>query len=116
MNGPKPLAAILPEVLDQLGLARTAQGWRAVSDWPAVAGARIARHTRATAFRDGTLAVEVEGSAWMHELAFLRGDLVRSLNRHLGADVVRDVRFLPAGTHPGGGTAIRKDGSGRSPR
>ena len=96
MNGPRPLAVILPALFEQLGIARTAEGWRAVSDWPAVAGARIARHTRALSFRDGTLAVEVEGSAWMHELGFLRRELVRNLNRHLGADVVSDVRFLPA--------------------
>jgi predicted nucleic acid-binding Zn ribbon protein len=96
MNGPSPLAAILPALFEKLGLARTAEGWRAVSDWPAVAGARIARHTRALSFRDGTLAVEVEGSAWMHELGFLKRELVLNLNRHLGADVVSDVRFLPA--------------------
>ena len=96
MNGPRPLAAILPALFEQLGLARTAEGWRAVSDWPAVAGPRLARHTRAVSFRDGTLAVEVEGSAWMHELEFLKRELVRNLNRHLGADVVSDVRFVSA--------------------
>jgi predicted nucleic acid-binding Zn ribbon protein len=96
MSGPSPLAAILPALFEQLGLARTAEGWRAVSDWPAVAGPRLARHTRAVSFRDGTLAVEVEGSAWMHELGFLQRELVRNLNRHLGADVVHDVRLVPA--------------------
>ncbi len=109
MSGMKPLAAILPALLERLGLASTAQGWRAVSDWPAVAGARIAGHTRAVSFREGTLNVEVEGSAWMHELGFLKRDLVRNLNRHLGVDVVRDVRFTAAGTH-------RKDGYGGIPR
>jgi len=96
MNGPRPLAAILPALFEQLGLARAAEDWRAVSDWPAVAGPRLARHTRAVSFRDGTLAVEVEGSAWMHELGFLKHELVRNLNRHLGADVVRDVRLVRA--------------------
>jgi predicted nucleic acid-binding Zn ribbon protein len=66
MSGPSPLAVILPAMLEKLGLARTAEGWRAVSEWPAVAGERIARHTCARSFRDGTLAVEGEGSAWMH--------------------------------------------------
>lgn len=107
MKGLEPLAAILPGLMQQLGLADAAAGWRAVTEWPEVAGLRIARHTRAVAFRDGTLNVEVEGSAWMHELGFLRRELVRNLNRHLGADVVRDVRFTPAGTRP-------KDGRGGS--
>lgn len=96
MSGPRPLATILPGVLRELGLAETAAGWRAVSEWPAVAGTRIARRSRAVSFRDGTLNVEVEGSAWMHELAFLKNELVRNLNRHLGSDVVRDVRLVPA--------------------
>ena len=110
MANPSSVATILPALLQQLGLADAAAGWKAVSEWPTVAGARIARVTRAAAFRDGTLHVEVEGSAWMHELGFLRRDLVRNLNRHLGADVVRDVRFSPRGTH------ARKDGSGGSLR
>jgi predicted nucleic acid-binding Zn ribbon protein len=105
MAHPNPVATILPGLLRQLGLADAAAGWKAVSDWPAVAGARIARVTRAVAFRDGTLHVEVEGSAWMHELGFLQRDLVRNLNRHLGADVVRDVRFAPKGSHPWTGGA-----------
>lgn len=96
MTTPRPLAAILPDLLRRLGLADTAAGWRAVSEWPLVAGARIARRTHAVSFRDGTLNVEVEGSAWMQELGFLRPELLRNLNRHLGAEVVRDVRFVPA--------------------
>ncbi|MEQ1831722.1 MAG: DUF721 domain-containing protein [Candidatus Eisenbacteria bacterium] len=92
----KPIADILPSLLRQYGLAEAAVGWRAVADWPAVAGTRIARVTRAVSFHEGTLTVEVEGSAWMHELGFLKPELVRNLNRHLGADVVRDVRLTPA--------------------
>ena len=109
MKGLEPLAAILPGLMQQLGLADDAAGWRAVTEWPEVAGVRIARRTRAVSFRDGTLNVEVEGSAWMHELGFLRRELVRNLNRHLGADVVRDVRFTPAGTR-------LKDGRGGNPK
>jgi predicted nucleic acid-binding Zn ribbon protein len=96
----RPLAALLPELYRELGIANAAEGWRAVEDWAVVAGARIAGRTRAVAFRDGTLIVEVEGSAWMHELGFLKPDLVRNLNRHLGADVVHDLRFMPTGTRP----------------
>src|SRR5712691_5826611 len=119
MSDLRSVAAMLPELLQQLGLAQTAEGWRAVADWPAVAGARIAGRTRAVSFREGVLTVEVEGSAWMHELGFLKPELVRNLNRHLGASVVRDVRFMPAGTrpkdrgtHPEDGSTRPEDGSG----
>jgi predicted nucleic acid-binding Zn ribbon protein len=92
----KSLAHILPGLLDSLGLADRASGWRAVLEWNSIAGARIARHSRAVAFRDGVLTVEVEGSAWMHELGFLRRELVSKTNRHLGSDIVREVRLVPA--------------------
>jgi predicted nucleic acid-binding Zn ribbon protein len=88
------LSGLLPRVLKQLGLDQGLLGWRAVSEWPQVVGPRIARHTRAVAFRDGVLQVEVEGSAWMHELAFLKRDLARKVNEHVGSRLVRDVRFI----------------------
>jgi predicted nucleic acid-binding Zn ribbon protein len=90
------LASILPGLLRRFGLEDAAAGWRAVSEWPALAGDRIARRSRATGFRDGILTVEVDGSAWMHELGFLKLDLVRRANQHLGAEVVREVRFVLA--------------------
>jgi len=89
-------ASILPGLLQELGLADRVRGWRAVSEWPAFAGERIARRARATGFRDGVLTVEVEGSAWMHELGFLKAELVRRANQHLGSEVVREVRFVLA--------------------
>lgn len=90
------LGSILPALLKSMGLAEAAEGWRAVSDWAELAGPRLARHSRAVGFREGTLTVEVEGSAWMHELGFLRQELVCKVNQHLGSDVVRDVRLVLA--------------------
>ena len=97
----RPVAGLLPELYQALGIAQTAEGWRAVAEWPAVAGARIAGRTRAVAFKGGTLIVEVEGSAWRHELGFLKPELVRNLNRHLGAEVVSDLRLVSKGSRQG---------------
>ena len=88
------VSGVLPRVLKRLGLDQGLLGWRAVQEWQEVVGPRVARHTRAIAFRDGVLQVEVEGSAWMHELGFLKRDLVRKINGHLGSRLVRDVRFV----------------------
>jgi len=90
------IAHVLARVLRQSGLEKDVRGWQAVGEWPEAAGPRVAQHTRALGFRDGILRVEVEGSAWMHEMGFLKRDLVRNLNRRLGADLVRDVRFTVA--------------------
>ena len=88
------ISGILSRVLRQSRLGSELGGWQAVEEWPRLVGPRVARHTRAVAFREGTLRVEVEGSAWMHELGFLKRDLIRNINRHLGSELVRDVRFV----------------------
>ena len=88
------LAGVLTRLMARLGLDAELQGWRAVEEWPRIVGPRIARRTQAVGFHDGVLRVEVEGSAWMHELSFLKHDLVRKIQRDLGTNRVRDVRFV----------------------
>jgi len=90
----EPLDSALAQTLRRLGLERGMAGWRAVEEWPAVVGPRIARRTRAVEFRDGTLVVEVEGSAWKHELCFLERELLRQLAARLGSRHVVDLRFI----------------------
>ncbi len=92
------MSGVLPRVLKQLGLEQGLLGWRAVSEWAEVVGPQLARRTRAVAFHEGVLHIEVEGSPWMQELGFLKRDLVRKINEHLGRRLVHDVRFrVPRG-------------------
>lgn len=92
------VGSVLDRVLADLGLEPALRGWRAVETWPRVVGPRIAARTRAVAFRDGTLHVEVEGSAWLHEIGFLKRDLLRRLHEALGSDEVKELRFTTART------------------
>ena len=88
------IGAVLQRVVRQLGIEREMLGWRAAEEWPGIVGLRIARHTRCVGFREGTLRVEAESSAWMHELGYLERDLVQKINRHLGDEFVREVKFI----------------------
>lgn len=90
------IARVLPTLLRDLGLEAGVLGWRAVTEWPIAVGPRVARRARAVSFKDGTLRIEVEGSSWRYELGFLKRDLLRQLNRHLGAQLVRDLEFIKA--------------------
>ena len=98
----QPLGSVLPELLKSFGLTEGIAGWRAVEAWPDAVGARIASRTRAVQFRRGTLVVEVDGSAWLHQLGFLQRDLLKQLNRRLveaglaPRDVVREIQFVMA--------------------
>ena len=90
----EPVSGVMARLLRDLGLEDGMGGWAAVEAWACVVGPRIARHSRAIDYRDGVLQVEVQGSAWMHELGFLKRELMRTLNRHLGTERVREIRFI----------------------
>jgi len=83
----------LKNLLDRLRLTGPMKGWEAVELWPKVVGERIAARTRARAFRDGTLTVEVESAAWMNEMTYLKRRLIQDLNQRLGAETVQDIRW-----------------------
>lgn len=95
------VARVMSRVLRDLGLEQDVLGWRVVSEWSDLVGPPVANHTRAVAYRNGVVHVEVEGSAWMHELGYLKRDLIKKINGQLGSAYVRDVRFvMPRGFHP----------------
>jgi predicted nucleic acid-binding Zn ribbon protein len=84
----------LTRLLHTRGLEGDLKGWDAVERWPALVGQRIADHSRAIEYRQGMLIVEVDGSAWMHELGVLKRQLMRTLNRELGTNAVRELRYV----------------------
>jgi len=87
------LERVLGRLMKRLGIEDELQGWRAVEIWERVAGPQVARRTRAVDFERGVLLVEVEGSAWIQQLHFLKRQLIEAINRELGATRVSDIRF-----------------------
>ena len=94
--GVQTAGSVIGKLLRDLGLERELLGWRAVGEWPDVVGPRIARRTRAVSFHEGTLRVEVEGSAWQFELGFLERRLIQEIARRLGTPCVRKLQFVQA--------------------
>ncbi len=61
--------------------------------WDDCVGAAIAANTRPVALKGARLVVVVTSSAWLHQLQFLKQDLIERLNRRAGGDIVEDIRF-----------------------
>ena len=87
------LKIALQRALNERGLERELRGWDAVKEWARVVGPHIAEHSRATAYNQGALEVEVDGSAWMQELTILKKKLILKLNSELGSNSVRELRY-----------------------
>ena len=87
----EPVSSVIGGVLQQYGLDKRFDEYRAVSDWPQVVGPAIAAQAQATSIRDGVLFVDVATSVWMQELMLLREQIAAQLNEYLGARVVRQI-------------------------
>ena len=97
MSEPKSLRALL-------------SGWRPAGErtppgseagalaaaWPDAVGADVARRTRTSTFRDGSLSVITPSSAWSHQLTFLAPTIIERLQARCPDAGLRRLRFVVA--------------------
>lgn len=90
---PISLGNLLGNVIADLGIARKLDEARIVDAWPVIAGDAIGRATTSVWVKGSTLYVKLGSAAWRHELHLQREAWRDRLNRHLGKDLVREIRF-----------------------
>jgi len=87
------ISGCLEKLLKKLELDKKLLGWGVLEIWEEVVGPRIASNAKPTAYRDSKLFVEVTTTAWVHELTFMRKDILTRINARLGKSVIRDIVF-----------------------
>jgi predicted nucleic acid-binding Zn ribbon protein len=92
-SGPEHIGRVLDSFLRQQGLEETLRVNRAALDWDCVVGDAVSRHARGSHVEHGTLIVEVDSPAWMHRLQMQELELRTRINRHLGEETIRQIRF-----------------------
>lgn len=94
---------LIGEVFRRGGFVRAVQRAKAVAAWREVAGRDLARFATAVALQQGTLIVEVGDNETAMHLGLQRQRLIEAYRRHLGENLVRDLRFRvgrPPATEP----------------
>ena len=61
--------------------------------WDDVVGKAIAENARPAAFKGKLLLVHVSSSPWVHQLQFLKKEIIQKLNVALGRDLIEDIKF-----------------------
>ena len=61
--------------------------------WETAVGEVIADNARPAAFKGNLLLVHVNSSPWLHQLQFLKKDIIDKVNAALGDDLVADIKF-----------------------
>ena len=61
--------------------------------WDAAVGETIAQNARPAAFKGKLLVVHASSSTWIHQLQFLKHDMIAKLNAALGKPLIEELKF-----------------------
>jgi predicted nucleic acid-binding Zn ribbon protein len=87
------ISSIIGDVLKKYRLetdAELVQVWRV---WDTIVGNVIAQNAKPAAFKGRILLVHVTSSTWLHQLQFLKKDMIDKLNDTLGKTLIEDLKF-----------------------
>nr|WP_321465460.1 DUF721 domain-containing protein [uncultured Desulfobulbus sp.] len=90
---PAPIADLLPNVYSRQEWKKQWRLFNLVRRWPAIVGREVGRLTMPAFFRQDTLWIYVQDSAWMHHLQFIKLDLMTRINQALEEDPISDIRW-----------------------
>ena len=92
-----PVTDAIGGVLDKYRVRGNVRESRAVQAWASIVGDRIAARAWPHRIADGTIVVAVESSSWLHQLSFMKDDIIAQINKAAGGALVSAVRFELAG-------------------
>ena len=61
--------------------------------WDEIVGDVIAQNAKPAAFKGRVLLVHVTSSTWIHQLQFLKKEMIAKLNHALGKKLIEDLNF-----------------------
>ena len=88
------LGEALENFLNANGMKEKTLVQRVISDWMELVGKNVAEHTGKLFFSKGIFYVEVKHPVWKQELGMGKTKLKEMINKHLGAELVKEVRIV----------------------
>ena len=92
-NNTEKLEDVLGQVLKQNHLDEKLYETRVINSWAVVLGENIMRYTTNIYFNNKKLYVTLSSSVLRHELFLTRTEIRNSLNKYVGADVLKEKVF-----------------------
>jgi predicted nucleic acid-binding Zn ribbon protein len=87
------VSAAVKGALRRLNLDARMRGYAVWGVWDQAAGETVAQQAQPAFVRGGVLFVKCSSSAWMQQLQFMKVTIREELNRLLGKEVIKDIRF-----------------------
>ena len=84
----------IQDFLENYGLKKGVKQNSAILYWEEVVGKKISENTEVQGVEHGTLTVSVSNPAWRQELLFKKKEIIEQLNKKIGENTIKEVRFI----------------------
>ncbi len=88
-----PIGSIINKILESRLQEKDAGLFQVWQLWERAVGEIIAENARPAAFKGKILLVHVNSSPWLHQLQFLKKDIINKVNTALGEDLIEEIKF-----------------------
>ncbi len=89
----RKLGDILRKTLKNLNISRDSTDQNILNAWNKAVGPQISAQTHPDRLRKNTLFVKVSNSIWMHQLQFMKLDIIDKTNKILGKEIIKNIYF-----------------------
>jgi hypothetical protein len=96
---PEIIGAILGKILKKRNIPHTSTDRRLLDLWTEAVGPQIAARTLPEGVKRGTLYVRVSSSVWLHQLQFLKEEILGKVHELSGKEEIRNL-YLSIGEVP----------------
>lgn len=90
---PELLGAILQKILKKRNIPHTSTDQRLLDLWRRAVGPQIAAQTHPEAVKRGVLFVRVSASVWLHQLQFMKEEILAKIKELSPPDEIRTLHF-----------------------
>ena len=88
------LNSAIKNFLEKNGLEKGVNQNKSIELWPDIVGEKISKTTKPQAVESGTLIIKTKNSAWRQELIFKQSEILESINKKLGKNTIKAIRFI----------------------
>ncbi len=97
---PTSISPILKGIIKDYGLEKGIAGALLQIRWREIVGPQIASHTYPAEIRFDTLHLTVDSAVWMHQLSFLKKEIIEKCNRLLGKASIQKIQLRTGSLPP----------------
>jgi predicted nucleic acid-binding Zn ribbon protein len=90
---PEHIGGVIDQLVSDLGIKTKLDEHAVVAIWNDIVGEQISKVTKAARVDDSVLIVQVAAAPWRTELVFRKQEILEKIQKRVGADVVKDIRF-----------------------